>query len=681
MSEKDRLFMQDLHHVLPPGIGARCPSTPTVLLFALSTFISLSVYVPPSTTSPNGGVPITLSYSAFRAQVRANRIATVYVSGAAAHGAFAKPYAPPGTSTSYRTYDTTLLSVPDPTLMPLLEQHGVQVMGEAPAPPAGATLFNVLGVLGTALPWLVLLILAIVWRRSWTTRGNLPARQRDPQMMSQSSARLYSKEQPRTTFGDVAGADSAKQELAEEVDILRHPLSYQRLGARTPKGVLLVGPPGTGKTLLARAVAGEAHVPFFSISGSAFVEVFVGIGASRVRDLFERAAAAAPAIIFIDEIDAIGRQRSGTHHAGGNDEREQTLNQLLVCMDGFDSAQNVIVLAATNRPDVLDPALLRPGRFDRQVMVDLPDRRGRELILRIHTRAMPLAPDVDLAALAQATPGMSGADLANLANEAAMVAARTNAAQVSGVSFAEALDRITLGAPGAALLNEDERNTVSYHEAGHALVALLLPQADPVMRITITPRGRSLGITQFRPIDERRTYRRDYLRTRLAVGLGGRAAEEIACEEITSGAQNDLQEVTRLARMMVTHLGMVDAVGPAYLGGSGDDALEGNPFAPWAPQAYSDETARHIDAAMKQLIADAYETARTLLCENRSTLDAIAAALLREESLDRDQLAAIVGTADRKVEGHIVRGTSSLQWPKSAAAHVQITTSKYEDFA
>jgi cell division protease FtsH len=305
-------------------------------------------------------------------------------------------------------------------------------------------------------------------------------------------------------------------------------------------------------------------------------------------------------------------------------------------MDGFDATQNVIVLAATNRPDVLDPALLRPGRFDRQVTVDLLDRRGREAILRVHTRAKPLAPDVDLAALAHATPGMSGADLANLANEAAMVAARTNAAQVTQAAFAEAFDRITLGAPGAALLNEDERRTVSYHEAGHALVALLLPQADPATRVTITPRGCSLGVTQFRPIDERRTYRRDYLRARLAVGLGGRAAEDIACEEITSGAQNDLQEVTRLAGMMVTQLGMVDAVGRAYLGGSGDDALEGGPFTPWTPRAYSDETARHIDAAIKQLIADAYATARTLLSGNRRTLDALAAALLREESLDSE---------------------------------------------
>jgi cell division protease FtsH len=601
-----------------------------------------------SSTSPDGEVPLTLSYSAFRADVRTNRIATAYVSGTTARGAFTRPYVPPGMHTSYRTYSTTLLPVPDPTLVPLLEQHGVQVVGEASSPPDGVTLSSVLGVLGIIL-WVV--VLAIVWRRSWPMRPGLPAQQRDLQTLGQSGARQYSREQLRTTFDDVAGADSAKQDLAEEVDILRHPATYQRLGARTPKGVLLVGPPGTGKTLLARAVAGEADVPFFSISGSAFVEVYVGVGASRVRELFERATAAAPAIIFIDELDAIGRQRSGAPGARGNDEREQTLNQLLVCMDGFDTTQSVIVLAATNRPDVLDPALLRPGRFDRQVMVDLPDWRGREAILRIHTRAMPLAPDVDLAALAQATPGMSGADLANLANEAAMVAARTNAAQVTTGAFAEALDRITLGAPGAALLNADERYTVSYHEAGHALVALLLPQADPVLRITITPRGRSLGVTQFRPLDERRTYRRDYLRARLAVGLGGRAAEEIACEEITSGAQNDLQEVTRLARTMVTQLGMVEAVGPAYLGESGDDALEGDPFTPWAPRAYSDETARHIDAATKHLITEAYETARTLLSENRGTLDAIAAALRREESLDREQLAAIIGATDPGAHG------------------------------
>jgi cell division protease FtsH len=623
-------------------------------VLALATLITLApaavsiarVVVPPSTTLPGGEAPMILSYSAFRALVRANMIATAYVSSTTTSGAFTRPYARPGMSTSPRTYSTTLVPVSDPTLMPLLERHGVQVVGEAPAPRDGAPL---VGVLGTTLA--ALAFLTLVWRRTRPTRREVSIHrpQQDFLTGSQSSVRLDNKEQPRTTFADVAGADSAKQELAEEVHILRHPARYRRLGARTPKGVLLVGPPGTGKTLLARAVAGEAQVPFFSMSGSAFVEVFVGVGASRVRDLIERAKDAAPAIIFIDEIDAIGRRRSGAPGAGSNDEREQTLNQLLVCMDGFDAAQNVIVLAATNRPDVLDPALLRPGRFDRQVTGELPDRRGREAILRVHTRTKPLAADVDLAALAQATPGMSGADLANLANEAAMVAARTSAVQVTQAAFAQAFDRITLGAPGAALLNDDERRSVSYHEAGHALVALLLPQADPVTRVTITPRGRSLGVTQFRPLDERRTYRRDYLRTRLAVGLGGRAAEELACEEITSGAQNDLQEVTQLARLMVTQLGMVDEVGPAYLAGVGVAAQEGSPMTPWAPHPYSDETARHVDAAIKRLICEAYACACTLLKANRRTLDAVAAALLEEESLDREQLTTLVGAADPRV--------------------------------
>ena len=623
---------------------------PVLAFLVLSSCISLCTYVPYPPPSPPGDVPITLSYSAFRDQVGANRIATALVSRTTVTGAFTRPYVRPGTRTRYRTYVTALLPVSDPTLLPLLEQHGVQVSGEVAAPSVGAALF---GVLATAGPWLALLY--IVWRSSQPSRRAPPTSQRDPQPVPQSSVRLYGREQPRIMFGDVAGADSAKQELTEEVDILRHPARYRQIGAHTPKGVLLVGPPGTGKTLLARAVAGEAQVPFFGISGSAFVEIYVGVGASRVRDLFDRATAAAPAIVFIDEIDAIGRQRSGARSAGGSDERDQTLNQLLVCMDGFDTKQSVIVLAATNRPDVLDPALLRPGRFDRRVMVDLPDRCGREAILRVHTRAMPLAPDVDLATLAYATPGMSGADLANLANEAAMAAARTNAEQVTRVDFLDALDRITLGALGPSMLNEDERRSVAYHEAGHALVALLLPQADHVLRVTITPRGRRLGHTQFRSIDERRTYRRDYLLARLAVGLGGRAAEEIACEEITSGAQNDLLDVTRVARVMVTRMGMVDEVGPAYLDGSGEDGLGTDHVTAWMPRAYSDATARHIDAAINRLVGEAYQRARTHLDENRGTLDAIAVALLREESLDRDQLAAIVGTEVAALEGDMVR--------------------------
>src|SRR5439155_14293039 len=331
---------------------------------------------------------------------------------------------------------------------------------------------------------------------------------------------------------------------------------------------------------------------------------FVGVGASRVRDLFEKAKAAAPAIVFIDELDAIGRQRGSGGPLGGgtNDEREQTLNQLLVSLDGFEPNQAVIVLAATNRPDVLDQALLRPGRFDRQVVVEPPDRRGREAILRLHTRGIPLAPGVDLAGLAQATPGMSGADLANLANEAALTAARKGEQAVTAQDFEEALDRITLGAEGPALMDEQERRIVAYHEGGHALVAFMLPQVDPVHRVTITPRGRSLGVTQFRPLDDRRNYRRAYLLERLAVGLGGRTAEELACEDITSGAQNDLQQVTRMARGMVTQLGMADERGPEYFGGAADDALSGQVYNPWAPKEYSDETAQRIDEPVHRLI-------------------------------------------------------------------------------
>jgi len=434
----------------------------------------------------------------------------------------------------------------------------------------------------------------------------------------------------------VAGVESAKSELHEVVDFLRDPSKYQRVGARIPKGVLLVGPPGTGKTLLARAVAGEARVPFFSISSSEFVEILVGVGASRVRDLFSKAQAAAPAIVFIDEIDAIGRQRGRGALAGGNDEREQTLNQLLVSMDGFETDTHVIVLAATNRPDVLDPALLRPGRFDREVTVDVPDRAGRESILRVHTKKIPLAASVDLASVAASTPGMTGADLANLANEAALSAARRSEDQVTPTDFSLALDRITLGALGTALINAEERQIVAYHEAGHTLVALLSPHADPVNKVTITPRGRSLGVTQFQPIDDRRNYRRDYLLARMAVGLGGRAAEEVAIGEITSGAQNDLQQVTNMARAMVTQLGMSDEVGLRFLGGD-----ENSPYAGMEARAYGEDLASKADDAIGRLIAEAHQRAIEMIRANRPALDAIASALIEQESLDQAQLATI----------------------------------------
>jgi cell division protease FtsH len=520
------------------------------------------------------------------------------------------------------------------TLVGWARSHGVQT----DTPSATTSLWqNIADVAVYILPTLLLVGLFFFFMRA--------ARQQSQGVFGfgQSRGKLYTEDRPSTAFGDVAGVDAAKAELAEVVDFLKQPAKYHKLGARIPKGVLLVGPPGTGKTLLARAVAGEANVPFLAISATEFVELFVGVGASRVRDLFTRARAVAPSIIFIDEIDAIGGSRAGRGPAsGGNDEREQTLNQMLVSMDGFEPNEAVIVLAATNRPDNLDPALLRPGRFDREVVVDLPDKKGREAILRIHTRNVPLSQQVDLLRIAAITPGMSGADLANLANEAALAAARKNGTQVTMADFDYALDRVTLGLEGAPLMNLEERRTVAYHEAGHALVAFFLPNVDPVNRITITPRGRSLGVTQFMPIDERRNYRRDYLVNRMAVGMGGRSAEEVVFSDITSGAMNDLQTVTNLARAMVTQLGMAPEVGATYFGGAYDDGLGGRAYNPFEPKEYSDKTASKIDEAINRLVDEAHKRAVEIVRGHRQALDAVAQALLDDESLDRDQFTKLV---------------------------------------
>jgi len=596
------------------------------LLYYGSQMSSIGQKAPPT--------PISISYTTFVAQVRAHNVTSASVSGNTIEGDFKHSYTDPSSKKSSIRYTTTIVPELLSSTVPLLDRYGVQTSLQNQSIPLWV---NVLSLLLQALPFLFLIGLFYF--------GTRAARQQQQGVFGfgQSRAKLYTEEQPRTTFTDVAGVEAAKSELREIVDFLRDPGKYHRLGARIPKGVLLVGPPGTGKTLLARAVAGEASVPFFSISSSEFVEMFVGVGASRVRDLFERAKTVAPAIVFVDEIDAIGGRRGGGPAGlGTNEEREQTLNQLLTSMDGFEPNEAVIVMAATNRPDVLDPALLRPGRFDRQVTLDPPDRRGREAILKIHTRRIPLAPHVDLAALAQATPGMTGADLANLANEAALGAARAGESAVTQRDFDHALDRITLGTEGSPLMNKDERRTVAYHEGGHALVALILPNVDPVHRVTITPRGRSLGVTQFRPIDDRRNYRRDYLVSRMAVGLGGRAAEEVACDEITSGAQNDLQQVTGMARTMVMQLGMAEELGPAYFGGAGADGLGQSPYSPWEQKEYSDETAARIDAAVLRFVEEAHERARGILGENRSALDSIAEALMRDESLDSEELTAIV---------------------------------------
>src|SRR5687767_10960023 len=453
-----------------------------------------------------------------------------------------------------------------------------------------------------------------------------------------SKAKLSSSSQKKVTFKDVAGVDEAKEELQEIIEFLKEPQKFQKLGGRIPKGVLLMGPPGTGKTLLARAVAGEANVPFFSISGSDFVEMFVGVGASRVRDLFEQGKKNAPCIIFIDEIDAVGRHR-GAGLGGGHDEREQTLNQLLVEMDGFESNDGVILLAATNRPDVLDPALLRPGRFDRQVVVDAPDVKGREGILRVHLRKVPLATDVDVRSLAKATPGMSGADLANLVNEAALLAARRNHDKVYMADLEDAKDKVMLGAERRSMvLSDAERTLTAYHEAGHAVVALRLPGLDPVHKITIVPRGRALGVTASLPEEDRHSYSRDYLIASLAMLYGGRAAEEMIFgpAKITTGAGNDIERATAMARRMVTQFGMSEAIGPMAVGDAEQEVFLGRELV--QRRAISENVAERVDTEVKRLLDESYRAAMATLEVNRELLERIAEALLERETLDREDI-------------------------------------------
>jgi cell division protease FtsH len=492
----------------------------------------------------------------------------------------------------------------------------------------------------------IALILGLFWwigRRASAAQGGLFS-------FGQSRPRLYlANGTARTTFNDVAGVDEAKAELVEIVDYLKAPERYQRLGGRVPKGVLLVGPPGTGKTLLAKAVAGEADVPFLSMTGSEFVEMLVGVGASRVRDLFEKAKKGAPCIIFIDELDAVGRER-GAGWGGGNDEREQTLNQILAEMDGFDPRQAIIVLAATNRPDVLDPALLRPGRFDRQIVVDRPDKEGRKAILQVHVRQIPLATDVNLDLLARSTAGMVGADLANLVNEAALAAARRNLTQVSQACFEEALDRLMMGLHRPLVMSPEERRMVAFHESGHALVAMLTPGADPVHKVTIVPHGRALGVTQMVPVDERHSYPRSYLLARLAVGLGGRVAEETIIGEITTGAEDDLQAVTKLAHEMVTRWGMSSRIGAMFLGAE-QEVFLGRELGVGQRQEYSEQTASAIDGEIQQLIHERYVHVQHLLSAHRDQLERLGQALLEHESLEEAQLHAVVFDAENPTEG------------------------------
>ena len=490
-----------------------------------------------------------------------------------------------------------------------------------------------LQLLGT---WAPLILLAALWFfmiRQMQTGGNKAL------SFGKSRARLLSMQQKKVTFKDVAGVDEAKEELREIIEFLREAQKFQKLGGRIPKGVLLVGPPGTGKTLLARAVAGEANVPFFSISGSDFVEMFVGVGASRVRDLFEQGKKNAPCIIFIDEIDAVGRHR-GAGLGGGHDEREQTLNQLLVEMDGFESNEGVILMAATNRPDVLDPALLRPGRFDRRVVVSRPDVRGREEILRVHTRKIPLAEDVDLSVLARGTPGFSGADLANMVNEAALAAARQNRKAVLQYDFELAKDKVLMGVERKSLLlSDEEKKNTAYHEAGHALVAAKTPNSDPLHKVTIIPRGMALGVTMQLPTDDRHNYYKNYLETQIAILMGGRIAEEMFLNVMSTGAGNDIERATDMARKMVCEWGMSE-LGPLTFGKKEEQIFLGREIA--QHRDYSEDTAIKIDQEVRKLVNTGYNTAKQILTDNRDTLEKIARALIEREVLDANEIKLLV---------------------------------------
>jgi cell division protease FtsH len=572
-------------------------------------------------TTEQARAKTAISYTQFLELVKNGKVTKVLLQGEEITGeqADGKPF---------KTYSPN-----DPNLIRLLQDKKVEI---SVRPKEDTPWYTTLLV-----SWLPMLLLVGIWiffMRQMQAGGG------KAMSFGKSRARLMTENSVKVTFKDVAGIEEAKEEVAEIIEFLKDPKKFTRLGGRIPKGVLLVGSPGSGKTLLARAIAGEAGVPFFSISGSDFVEMFVGVGAARVRDLFLQAKKNAPCIIFIDEIDAVGRHR-GAGLGGGHDEREQTLNQLLVEMDGFESNEGVILIAATNRPDVLDPALLRPGRFDRQVVVPIPDVKGREAILRVHTRRVPLDPSVDLSILARSTPGFSGADLENLVNEAALLAARVNREAVSMQDFEHAKDKVLMGSERKSLiLSEAERTNTAYHEAGHALVARLLPGTDPIHKVTIIPRGRALGVTQQLPLDERHTYSKDYLQATLTVLLGGRAAEELVFNQFTTGAGNDLERATELARKMVCNWGMSEELGPITFGKREEHVFLGREIA--QPKDFSEETARTIDAAIKKLVLGAYDRAKSLLASHRAGLQALAQALLEKETLDSADIDRIISAAE-----------------------------------
>lgn len=574
-----------------------------------------------------------ITYSEFLEQIDKDNISEVAFTERSVNGKLkqATNFESVEGSKSYSGFKT-LIPFPDINydLVNRLEEKGIKIKAKEKSPDIFAVLF-------TLAPWILLIFIWLFFIRQMQS-GAGP---RGLFSFGKSKAKLLTDERPKVTFKDVAGAEEAKEELEEIIDFLKEPGKFQKLGGKIPKGALLLGPPGTGKTLLARAVAGEAGVPFFSMSGSDFVEMFVGVGASRVRDLFDQGKKNAPCIIFIDEIDAVGRHR-GAGLGGGHDEREQTLNQLLVEMDGFESNEGVILIAATNRPDVLDPALLRPGRFDRQIVVPIPDVKGREGILAVHVLKIKLSKDVDLKVLARGTPGMSGADLANMVNEAALLAARRAKSEVAMEEFEEAKDKVLMGSARRSLvITDEEKEVIAYHEAGHTLVAKFLPKADPIHKVTIIPRGMALGVTQSLPLEEKHTHSRDYLETTLAVLMGGRVAEQIVFNQLTTGAGNDLERSTKLARKMVCNWGMSEKLGPVTFGKTEEHIFLGREIQ--QHRDFSEATAIVIDEEVSRFIEAAEKTATDILTKNTDKLHALAKALLEREIIDSREVDEIIG--------------------------------------
>jgi cell division protease FtsH len=597
----------------------------TLFLWLILLLISISAYQYYA-RSKKEALPI--SYSKFTEELDKSNIQKVTIIEKDIEGEFVNSVLEKEGRVT-KTYKRFKLHLPfeDPKLLEKMQEKKVEIKAEAPST-------NWSGIILTSLPWVLILVFWFFLFRQMQggSKGIFS--------FGKSKAKLLSGDRPKITFNDVAGADEAKEELKEIIEFLKDPSKFQRLGGKIPKGALLLGAPGTGKTLLAKAVAGEAGVPFFSMSGSDFVEMFVGVGASRVRDLFDQGKKSAPCIIFIDEIDAVGRHR-GAGLGGGHDEREQTLNQLLVEMDGFESNEGVILLAATNRPDVLDPALLRPGRFDRQIVVDIPDVKGREGILKVHTRKITIGEDVNLSVIARGTPGFTGADIANMVNEAALLAARRNNDKVTMKDFEDAKDKVMMGVERKSMvLSEEEKETTAYHESGHALVAKLIPGSDPVHKMTIIPRGLAIGVTHYLPVDEKHTHSKEYLETKLVHLLGGRIAEKLVFNQFTTGAGNDIERATELARKMVCEWGMSEKLGPLTFGKKEEEIFLGREIA--KHRDYSEKTAEEIDEEVKNIVKKAEDKATQLLSANLDKLHWLAKALVEREILDGDQIDRIL---------------------------------------